>query len=78
MSGCTTAADHHYLIPRGCKNAIDIQIEEARAIGMRAMISRGSTDLSEKDGGMPSDSAVQDRDTILADCERVTGLYHQG
>ena len=77
MSGCTTAADHHYLIPRGCENAIDIQVEEARAIGMRVMISRGSMDLSEKDGGMPPDSTVQDRDTILADCERVIGLYHQ-
>jgi len=77
MSGCTTAADHHYLVPRGCENAIDIQVEEARAIGMRVMISRGSMDLSEKDGGMPPDSTVQDRDTILADCERVIGLYHQ-
>ena len=77
MSGCTTAADHHYLIPHGCENAIDIQVDEARAIGMRVMISRGSMDLSEKDGGMPPDNTVQDRDTILADCERVIGLYHQ-
>ena len=77
MSGCTTAADHHYLIPRGCENAIDIQVEEARALGVRMVISRGSMDLSEKDGGMPPDSVVQDRDTILADCERVIGRYHE-
>ena len=77
MSGCTTAADHHYMFPAGCENAIDIQVEEARALGMRAVISRGSMDLSEKDGAMPPDSAVQDRQTILADCERLIGLYHQ-
>jgi len=33
--------------------------------------------LSQKDGGLPPDSVVQDHDTILADCERVIGKYHQ-
>lgn len=32
--------------------------------------------LSEKDGGLPPDGVVQDEDTILADCERVLGRYH--
>jgi 8-oxoguanine deaminase len=32
--------------------------------------------LSEKDGGLPPDSVVQDEDTILADCERVLSRYH--
>jgi 8-oxoguanine deaminase len=77
MSGCTTAADHHYLIPAGCEDAIDIQVEQARALGMRMTVTRGSMDLSEKDGGLPPDIVVQDRDTILADSERVIGRYHE-
>ncbi len=39
-------------------------------------LTRGSMNLSEKDGGLPPDSVVQDEDTILADCERVLGRYH--
>lgn len=77
MSGCTTAADHHYLIPAGCEDAIDIQVEQARAVGMRMTVTRGSMDLSEKDGGLAPDSVVQDIDTILADSERVIGHYHE-
>ena len=77
MSGCTTAADHHYLIPAGCEDAIDIQVQQARALGMRMTVTRGSMDLSEKDGGLPPDIVVQDRDTILADSERVIGRYHE-
>lgn len=77
MSGCTTAADHHYLFARGCENAIDIQVEEAKALGVRMMICRGSMDLSQKDGAMPPEGVVQDRDTILSDCERVVSRYHE-
>lgn len=33
--------------------------------------------LSQKDGGLPPDSVVQDHDTILADCDRVIGKYHE-
>ena len=32
--------------------------------------------LSEKDGGLPPDSVVQDEETILADSERVLKLFH--
>jgi 8-oxoguanine deaminase len=77
VSGCTTAADHHYLIPRGCEEAIDIQVEEARALGVRMTVSRGSMDLSVKDGGLPPEEVVQDIDTILADSERVISRYHE-
>jgi 8-oxoguanine deaminase len=76
LSGCTTAADHHYLYPPGLEDAVDIAVEEARALGIRATISRGSMNLSQKDGGLPPDTAVQDEDTILADSERVLQLFH--
>ena len=76
LSGCTTAADHHYLYPEGLENAVDIEVEEARALGMRMTVSRGSMNRSQKDGGLPPDAVVQGTDTILADSERVLKLFH--
>ncbi len=76
MSGCTTVSDHHYLYPTGIEDAMDIQAEEATHIGMRMTLNRGSMDLSVKDGGLPPDSVVQDRQDILADCERVISAFH--
>ena len=76
MSGCTTAADHHYLFPAGLEEAFDIQVEEARKLGIRMTVTRGSMNLSQKDGGLPPDTVVQVEDTILADCERVLARYH--
>jgi 8-oxoguanine deaminase len=76
LSGCTTAADHHYLFPAGLENAIDIEVEEARALGLRMTVSRGSMNRSKKDGGLPPDEVVQSEDEILADSERVLKLFH--
>ena len=76
LSGCTTAADHHYLFPKGLEDAVDIEVEAARALGMRMTVTRGSMNLSEKDGGLPPDSVVQDEEEILADSERVLKLFH--
>ena len=76
MSGCSTASDHHYLYPVGLEGAMDVQVEEAQKLGMRMTITRGSMSLSQKDGGLPPDSVVQDDDTILEDCQRVLEKYH--
>ncbi len=76
LSGCTTAADHHYVFPNGLEEATDIQVQAVHEMGMRAAISRGSMNLSVADGGLPPVSTVQDEDTILADCERVINAYH--
>lgn len=76
MSGCTAASDHHYLFPDGLEEAMDIQAEEAERVGVRMTITRGSMNLSQKDGGLPPDTVVQDEDTILADSERVLARYH--
>jgi 8-oxoguanine deaminase len=77
MSGVTTTSDHHYLFTGSLDDAMDIQVEEACGLGIRMMVTRGSMNLSEKNGGLPPDSVVQDEDEILADCERVIGKYHQ-
>ncbi len=76
-SGCTTAADHHYLFPEGMENAIDTQVDVVRTLGMRAMLTRGSMSLGEDDGGLPPQHTVQDPDVILADSERLISAYHE-
>ncbi|MDP5227644.1 MULTISPECIES: 8-oxoguanine deaminase [Arthrobacter] len=76
LSGCTTAADHHYVFPAGLDDAIDIEVGAVRRLGMRATLTRGSMTLGEEDGGLPPQSVVQDADTILADSERLIAKYH--
>ena len=77
LSGCTTASDHHYIFPACLDKALDVQAAVIKEIGIRATLTRGSMDLSVSDGGLPPDSVVQDKDTILADCERVVETYHE-
>jgi len=77
LSGCTTTTDHHYVFPAGLDESIDIEVAAAKRLGLRVLLTRGSMNLSQRDGGLPPDSVVQDEDTILADSERVVKRYHQ-
>ncbi|QNE16798.1 8-oxoguanine deaminase [Kribbella qitaiheensis] len=73
-TGCTTAADHHYVFPGG--DLLAAEISAAAEVGLRFHPARGSMDLSEKDGGLPPDSVVQDRDEILAATEAAIDRWH--
>ncbi|WP_028696518.1 8-oxoguanine deaminase [Pseudomonas cremoricolorata] len=77
LSGCTTAADHHYLFPQGLDEAIDVQVEVVRELGMRAMLTRGSMSLGQAEGGLPPQQTVQQGEVILADSQRLVQRYHQ-
>jgi cytosine/adenosine deaminase-related metal-dependent hydrolase len=77
-TGCTTAFDHHYVVPRGDDTVFDAIVEAAHSVGVRLYLSRGSMDLSEKDGGLPPDHLVEDRDAILTSTERVISAHHDG
>ncbi|MEM6849255.1 MAG: amidohydrolase family protein, partial [Pseudomonadota bacterium] len=74
VSGCTTATDHNYVVFEGMEDAVDIEVEEARALGIRTTVTRGS--LCQTYGDMPPPEMVQDDDTVLADSERVLRRYH--
>jgi 8-oxoguanine deaminase len=78
MTGCTTAADHHYLVPGGDDTVFDAIVAAARKVGIRLHLSRGSMDLGESRGGLPPDSVVEELDAIMASTERVARTYHDG
>lgn len=77
LSGCTTAADHHYLFSGQLGEAIDIEVAAARDLGIRATLVRGSISLGSDDGGLPPQVYVQSNADILTDSERVVNAYHQ-
>ena len=76
LSGCTTAADHHYVFPSGLEDSIDVQADAALQMGVRVTLTRGSMNLSVEDGGLPPISVVQDAETILSDSARVIDTFH--
>lgn len=77
LSGCTTTSDHFYVFPeKASAELLDVEIEAARAIGMRFHPTRGSMSRGKSDGGLPPDDLVQTADAILEDCDRVISKYH--
>ncbi|MGH9124663.1 MAG: 8-oxoguanine deaminase [Acidimicrobiales bacterium] len=76
LGGCTTSTDHLYVHPRGAGDLLSAEITAALELGMRFHPTRGSMSLSQKDGGLPPDSVVQEDDDILADSERQVARHH--
>ncbi|PXX96661.1 8-oxoguanine deaminase [Halomonas sp. LBP4] len=77
MSGCTTVADHHYVFSGALEQAIDIQVETARRLKVRAALTRGSMSVGREAGGLPPQSVVQDEVTILDESVRLIDAYHE-
>ena len=77
ISGCTTVADHHYVFSGALEHAIDVQVETARRLGVRAALTRGSMSVGRDDGGLPPQSVVQDERAILDESARLIDAYHQ-
>lgn len=75
-NGCTTVFDHHYVFPAGAGDLIGAQAAAADRLGLRMHFSRGSMDLSVKDGGLPPDSVVQTVDEIMKDSIDLIDKYH--
>lgn len=75
-TGCTTCLDHHYVFPAGRGDLLGHQFRAADELGIRFYATRGSMDLSVKDGGLPPDSVVQSIDEIMRDSENAVKKYH--
>src|SRR4051795_9004456 len=76
VSGCTTSTDHHYVFPAGAGDLLEVEVDAARAVGLRFHPCRGSMDLGRSDGGLPPDEVVEDRDVILAASEAAIDRFH--
>jgi cytosine/adenosine deaminase-related metal-dependent hydrolase len=75
-SGCSTTTDHHYVFPRRGEDLLAIEIDAARAIGLRFHPCRGAMDLGESAGGLPPDAIVEDRDAILQASASAIDRFH--
>jgi cytosine/adenosine deaminase-related metal-dependent hydrolase len=76
VSGCTTTTDHHYIFPRDGGDLLGVEIDAARAIGVRFHPCRGAMDLGVSAGGLPPDHVVEDRDAILAAYDDAIDRFH--
>jgi cytosine/adenosine deaminase-related metal-dependent hydrolase len=77
LTGCTTAADHHYVFPRAGGDPFAAVVAAGREIGLRLHAVRGSMDRGESGGGLPPDEIVEDTDAALADTERAIDRHHE-
>ncbi|WP_433272894.1 8-oxoguanine deaminase [Actinosynnema sp. CS-041913] len=75
-TGCTTAADHHYVFPRAGGDQFDALVDAGRRIGIRLHAVRGSMDRGRSDGGLPPDDLVEDIDTALTATEKAIDDHH--
>jgi cytosine/adenosine deaminase-related metal-dependent hydrolase len=78
MSGTTTVADHHYVVPRGDDTVFDAIAAARKQVGVRLHLSRGSMDLGQSAGGLPPDDVVERTDAILSSTESVVARLHDG
>ncbi|GDY29730.1 hydroxyatrazine ethylaminohydrolase [Gandjariella thermophila] len=77
LTGCTTAADHHYVFPRAGGDPFAAVVAAGREIGLRLHAVRGSMDRGESRGGLPPDDIVEGTDAALAGTERAIDRFHE-
>jgi cytosine/adenosine deaminase-related metal-dependent hydrolase len=75
-TGCTTAADHHYVFPAGKGDLLAAVVDAAGRVGVRLHAVRGSMDRGESSGGLPPDSIVESLDGALDGTAEAIDRYH--
>jgi cytosine/adenosine deaminase-related metal-dependent hydrolase len=77
LTGCTTAADHHYVFPCAGGDPFAAVVAAGRRIGVRLHAVRGSMDRGRSHGGLPPDDLVEDCDAALAGTEEAITRFHE-
>ncbi|HET8641330.1 MAG TPA: 8-oxoguanine deaminase [Pseudonocardiaceae bacterium] len=75
-SGCTTAADHHYVYPAASGDLNAALVSAATRVGLRLHLVRGSMDRGESNGGLPPDELVEETEAALLATEQAIAKYH--
>ncbi|ROQ38548.1 cytosine/adenosine deaminase-related metal-dependent hydrolase [Frondihabitans sp. PhB188] len=75
-SGCTLAADHHYVFPAGSGDILGGIVRAAARVGIRLHGTRGSMDLGRSAGGLPPDFAVETTSAALEASAVAVEKYH--
>lgn len=75
-TGCTTAADHHYVFPREGGDQFAALVEAGRRVGIRLHAVRGSMDRGRSHGGLPPDNLVEDTEAALIATEQAVNDHH--
>ncbi|WP_439660175.1 8-oxoguanine deaminase [Lentzea sp. HUAS TT2] len=76
LTGCTLAADHHYVFPSGGGDVFDALVSAGRRIGIRLEAIRGSMDRGQSHGGLPPDNLVEETEAALIATEQAIGDHH--
>jgi len=76
LSGCTTAADHHYVFTPNLRDAVDREAAAARELGIRGVFSRGSIDLAE-DNDLTPPRMIEPEQQILDHTEELLKRHHE-
>lgn len=76
LTGCTTAADHHYVFPRDGGDTFGALVAAGRRVGIRLHAVRGSMDRGRSDGGLPPDHLVETLDSALGATDRAVERFH--
>jgi len=76
LSGCTTAADHHYVFTPSLRDTVDREAEAARELGIRGVFSRGAIDLVEGNDVTPP-RMIEPRQQILDHTEALLKSQHE-
>jgi len=76
LTGCTTAADHHYVFPSDGGDVFGALVAAAGEIGIRLHAVRGSMDRGRAHGGLPPDGVVESTDGALAATADAIDRFH--
>src|SRR5690606_18908257 len=74
-TGCTTAADHHYLFPTDGGDVLGAVAAAAQPLGCRPHVLRCSMHRGRSDGCLPSDSVVGSPEDALVCARRASARF---